>query len=161
MYNVPVLGLLVVALASSFAFPQKPDVVSKPLWSWSGDCNEKRHLGIEVMLRGKLIYQASFPICPVGDGSPKIRSKQTAVFQFKGGHVFQGEYHTVRTETIEGNIWQAGTDPGAILFGLSFSNGRQVLLNTVHIAKLSSESTSEIDRGLKVRTFPVRRTSHP
>jgi len=56
---------------------------------------------------------------------------------------------------IEGNIWQAGADPGVILFGVSFSTKEQVLLNTIHIAEPSKESASEIDRGLIVRTFPV------
>jgi hypothetical protein len=77
------------------------------------------------------------------------------IFHFKGGHTFQDKYHTVRTETVEGNIWRAGTDGGAILFGLSFSSRNQILLSTIHIAKLDGESTSEIDRGLKVRTFPL------
>ena len=71
--------------------------------------------------------------------------------------MFQDEFRTSRTETIEGSIWQAGSDPGIIYLGLFFSNGHQILLNTLHIAKPYKESTFEIDRGLSVHTFPLRR----
>jgi hypothetical protein len=110
-------------------------------------------MGIEVVLNGKPIYRSSFPICPIGDRSKEADKR--IVFSFKGGHIFQGEYHTTPAETIQGNIWQAGTDPGAILFGLSFSTKKQVLLNTIHVAKPGKVSESEIDPGLKVRTFAI------
>jgi hypothetical protein len=78
-----------------------------------------------------------------------------------GGHTFQGEHRTSPDETIEGNIWLAASDPGDILFGLSFANKKRTLLNTVHIAKSDNESASEIDRGIQVRTFPLRGKSQP
>ena len=109
-------------------------------------------------MRGKVIHRSSFPICPIHGRSEEVGPPQkTVAFLFKGGYVFQGTYHTARTQTIEGNIWQAGTDPDAILFGVSFTSQNQILLNTIHIAKLGSESTSEIDRRLIVRTFPIHR----
>ncbi len=115
-------------------------------------------MGLEVLMSGNVIHRSSFPICPINDRSEEAGPQQKIVeFSFKGGQVFQGKYHTSRTETIEGNVWQAGTDPGAILFGISFTSQNQILLNTIHIAKPGSESTSEIDRGLIVRTFPIRR----
>jgi hypothetical protein len=105
-----------------------------------------------VFLKG----QESREPCPIADSSEEVGGQQKIVaFSFKGGYVFQGEYHTTRTQTIEGRIWQAGTDPGVILFGVSFSTKKQVLLNTIHIAKSGSRSTSEIDSGLIVRTFPI------
>jgi len=145
--------VLVLALTPSLLWPQVAQVTPKPLWSWFGQCTEERYMRLEILLNGKVLQQSSFPICPIGD-----RSKETekiVAFTFKGGHVFQGQYHTTRTQTIEGNIWQAGTDPGVILLGVSFSTKKQILLNTIHVAKPDSESTSEIDRGLVVRTFPI------
>jgi len=105
------------------------------------------------MLGEKVIYRSSFPVCPIGDRSEEVDKR--VAFSLKGGHVFQGEYRTTPTQTIEGNIWQAGTDPGTILFGISFSTKKQVLLNTIHIAKPGKVSVSEIDPGLTVRTFPI------
>lgn len=77
------------------------------------------------------------------------------VFFFRGGHVFDGEFRTSRSESIEGNIWEAGTDPGIILFGVSFMTKKQLLLNTIHIAKADRASATEIDPGMVVRTVPV------
>ncbi|MBZ5782256.1 hypothetical protein, partial [Klebsiella aerogenes] len=68
-----------------------------------------------------------------------------------------GEYHTTSTQTIEGNIWQAGADPGDLILGVSFATKNQVLLNTIHIARPGSASSSEVDRGIVVRTFPIPR----
>jgi len=113
-------------------------------------------MGLEVLLNGRVIHRSSFSICRISDRFKETdRQQKIVAFSFKGGHVFQGEYHTTRTQTIEGSIWQAGTDPGTILFGISFSTSKQVLLNTVHVAKPGSASKSEIDRGLIVRTFPI------
>ncbi len=102
-----------------------------------------------------MIYRNSFPVCPVDNRAKETEPEHKILaFAFKGGYAFQGEYHTTRKDTIEGNIWQAGNDPDTILFGLSFSNGKQILLNTIHVANVKSKSSSEIDRGLIVRTFP-------
>jgi len=113
-------------------------------------------MGLEIVLSGKSIYRSTFTICPISDRSKEVDKR--IVFSFKGGHVFQGEHRTSPTQTIEGNIWQAGTDPGVILLGISFSAENQVLLNSVHIAKPGKASESEIDPGLTVRTFPIGRT---
>jgi hypothetical protein len=150
------LVVLILAITPSLLWPQDSQVAPQPLWYWFGNCSEKTHMGFEMLLNGKVIHRSSFSICPISDRSKETDRKQKIVaFSFKGGHVFQGEYHTTQTQTIEGNIWQAGTDPGAILFGVSFSTKKQVLLNTIHVAKPDSGSTSEIDRGLIVRTFPI------
>jgi hypothetical protein len=110
-------------------------------------------MGFEVLLDGKAIYRSTFPICPIKDRSEEVGKK--VEFSFKGGHLFQGEYQTATSEMIEGRVWQAGTDPGAILLGVSFSTKKQVLLNTIHVARPYQESVSRVDPGLVVRTFPV------
>ncbi len=113
-------------------------------------------MGLEVVLNGDVIYRASFPICPISDVSQETGARQkTVVFHLKGGHELQGEHHTARSQTIEGNIWQAGADPDAILLGISFSTGNQILLNTIHYAKPTGESRTVIDKGIVVRTFPL------
>ena len=124
-------------------------------------------MGLEVALSRKVIYRSSFLVCPITDYSEKAKDLLSArgtpgrrlVFSFRGGHVFQGEYRTTPSQTIEANVWQSGTDPGVILLGLSFSTKKQVLLNTIHAAKLDTTFTSEIDPGLTVRTFPISHKS--
>jgi hypothetical protein len=156
MRRLRFFAVLILALTPPLLWPQVPEAAPEPLWYWFGACSDKTHMGLEVLLDGEVIHRSSFPICPIIDRSKETDHQQKIVaFSFKGGHVFQGEYHTTRTQMIEGNIWQAGTDPGTILFGISFSTKKQVLLNTIHVAKSGSGSTSEIDRGLFVRTFPI------
>jgi hypothetical protein len=156
MHSSRFFVVLILALAPPLLWSQNPNTAPEPLWTWSGDCHDKTHMGLEVLLNGKVIHRSSFPICPISDRFKETdRQQKTVAFSFNGGHVFQAEYHTTRTQTIEGHIWQAGTDPGTILFGMSFSTKKQVLLNTIHVAKPGRGSTSEIDRGLVVRTFPI------
>jgi hypothetical protein len=70
------------------------------------------------------------PICSIHDRSEEV--KNTLRFSLKGGQVFQGEYHTTPAQTIVGNIWQAGSDPGVILLGVSFSTDKQVTAENPH-----------------------------
>jgi hypothetical protein len=154
MRHLRLIAVLVLALSAPISLPQKPSSQSQTLWFWFADCVQKRHLKIEVLLDGKAVYESSFAICPATKRSAGLKQK-IIVFHFKGGYVFQGEYRTSPLETIEGNIWQAGADPGVVLLGVSFSNKKRILLNTIHIAKPDGESVYEIDRGLKVRTFPL------
>jgi hypothetical protein len=134
---------------------QQSKVASGQLWSWFANCAEKKYMGLEITQNRKVIYRSSFPVCAIVDRSEEVEKR--LVFSFKGDHVFQGEYHTTATQSVEGNIWQAGTDPGVIVFGISFSTKEQVLLNTTHVAKADKASMSEIDSGITVRTFPISR----
>jgi hypothetical protein len=155
MQECRVLAVLILTIASPLLSSQKSQAAADQLWSWFGKCGQESHMGLEVVQAGKVICRTSFPICPIPDRSGEVNN--TLVFSVTGGHAFQGEYHTTPAQTIEGNIWQAGSDPGVILLGVSFSTNKQVLLNTIHIAKPGKVSVSEIDRGLAVRTFPVGR----
>jgi hypothetical protein len=138
------------AAAAQSTAPVAP--VKETVWYWSQSCSENRALKLEVSLHGKLIFRSSFPICSMARTD---QAQKTLVFRFKGGQIYQGEYHTSPTDVIEGNIWQAGADPDALILGVSFMTKRQVLLNTLHIAKPGRYSTTEVDRGIVVRTFPI------
>jgi hypothetical protein len=151
--------LLIAMIATAGPLPQGLPKVSpvrnETVWNWFQNCSENKAMRLEVVQDGKIIYRSSFPICRSNTGSkPAARRQRIIVFHFKGGHVFQGEYHTAKTQMIEGNIWQAGADSDALLLGLSFSSKKQVLLNTIHVAKPDSVSASEVDGGIVVRTFP-------
>jgi hypothetical protein len=151
------LAVLILVITPPILSSQESRAAPDQLWSWFGNCGEKKYMGLEVVLSGKVIYRSSFPVCPIGDRSEEVYKR--VIFSFKGGHVFQGEYHTTPAQTIAGNIWQAGADPGSLLLGISFATKTQVLLNTIHVAKPDSASVSEIDPGLTVRTFPTHK--HP
>src|SRR5262249_21986459 len=155
--------VLIMVIAQPLLSSQEHPIAPKRIWSWFGDCGQKRYMRLEVVLSRKIIYRSSFPLCPIADYSKKVEDLLSArgarepklVFSFKSGHVFQGKYHTTPTQTIEGNVWQAGTDPGVIMLGITFSTKKQVLLNTIHVADVDKASVYEIDPGLTVRTFPI------
>jgi hypothetical protein len=133
--------------------PQSPPATGA--WHWFDHCRGVRNLGLVVLLDGKAIYRSRFLVCRNNEPTPTAE-EQKLVFRFKGGHVFQGEYRTLPTQTIEANIWQAGADPDALLLGVAFVSDR-VLLNTIHVAKPDSASASQVDPGIVLRTFPLHR----
>jgi len=119
-------------------------------------------MALEVLLDGKSIYHSEFRACLMDRNDTKSESqRKIRVFYISGGHTFQGEYHTKKTDKIEGNIWQAGADPGDMLLGLSFETKDQVLLNTLHIAKPGETTQSKLDSGIVVRTYPLRSAAIP
>ena len=127
--------------------PRTPEVV----WTWSKHCRENHKLGVTVRLDRKVLYRGVLAICR---GSRAAEDGQVE-FHFAGGHVFQGEYRTHSTDSIEGNIWQAGGEPDALILGISFDTKNQALLNTLHIARPNRQTSSELDKGLFITTYPV------
>jgi hypothetical protein len=106
---------------------------------------------VTVRLDSKVLYRDVLPICRGSRNSEDGRVE----FHFIGGHSFQGEYHTHSTDSIEGDIWQAGGEPDALILGISFDTGKQILLNTVHVARPEKQTTSTLDKGLFITTYPV------
>src|SRR5690242_8187836 len=116
MHGFRGLAALILVIASpllSSKESQASAATADQFWSWFGKCGHESYLGLEVALTGKTIYRTSFPICSIRDRPEEV--KKTLAFSLKGGHVFQGKYHTTPAQIIEGNIWQAGSDPGVIL----------------------------------------------
>lgn len=127
--------------------PETPDVV----WTWSKRCNSDHKLGVTIRLDRKVLYSGILPICRGSRDAEDGRAE----FHFAGGHTFQGEYRTRSTDSIKGDIWEAGGDPDDLILGISFDTGKQILLNTLHIARPDKQTTSELDKGLFITTYPV------
>jgi hypothetical protein len=144
-----VLLVAIPALAQTPSVAENSDVV----WTWSTRCSGEHKLRVTVRLDNKVLYRGVLPICRGSRNAEDGRSD----FHFAGGHTFQGEYHTSLTDSIRGDIWQAGGEPDAMILCISFDagKGKQILLNTVHIARPEKRTSSEIDKGLFVTTYPV------
>lgn len=70
--------------------------------------------------------------------------------------VILSKVNTARTtDSIEGDIWQAGGEPDALIIGISFDTGKQILLKTIHVAKPGKQTSSEVDKGIFITTYPV------
>ena len=135
------------AVAQLSSVTEKSDVV----WTWSKRCNDDYRRGVKIRLNGKVLYRGVLPICRGSRDEEDGRVE----FHFAGGHTFQGEYRTRTTDPIEGDIWQAGGEPDALILGISFDDGKQILLNTIHIAKPEKQTSSEVDKVLLITTYPV------
>jgi hypothetical protein len=153
---------LVLAAISPAGFSQTSTVAEQGLWYWFGDCHVGKMMGVEVLLNGKSVYHSEFRAClmdtkdTISEGRRRIR-----VFYISGGYTFQGTYHTKKTEKIEGNIWQASAASDAMVLGVSFATRKQILLNTLHVAKPGETTRSEIDSGIVVRTYPLTSDAIP
>jgi hypothetical protein len=154
IFTMIVLLTLAIPLA---CFSQSSTLPGKAVWSWLGECDVGKMIGIDVFLNRRSIYHSGFRACLIDREDAKAESQQRhKQFYFSGGHTFQGQYHTKESDKIEGDIWQAGADPDGILLGLSFANKDQVLLNTIHIAKPGKASQTKVDSGIVVKTYPLR-----
>jgi hypothetical protein len=146
------LFLAVLSVEPTFA-QQPPASTGTPesVWTWSKQCDGHQELGVTVRLERKLLYRGILPICR---GNREAEDGRVE-FHFSGGHRFQGEYRTRSTDSIAGDIWQAGGESDALILGISFDSGRQILLNTLHVAKPDKQASSELDKGLVITTYPV------
>jgi hypothetical protein len=136
------------AVAQQSATRQEtPEVV----WTWSKQCDGNHKLSVTVRLERKVLYSGVLPICR---GRRDAEDGQMQ-FYFAGGHLFQGEYRTHSTDAIEGDIWQAGGEEDALILGISFNTKKQILLNTLHIARPDKRTSSELDKGLFITCDPV------
>lgn len=142
-----VLLVAAPAVAQPSSVAEKSDVV----WIWSKRCNLDHRLGVRIRLDDKVLFRGVLPICRGSRGAEDGRVE----FHFAGGNTFQGEYRTRTTDSIEGDIWQAGGEPDALILGISFDTGKQILLNTIHIAKTGEQTSSQLDKGIFITTYPV------
>jgi hypothetical protein len=127
-------------------------------WQWFQNCSDSTTITVEVLVDGKMAYHSSFPVCRVDASKMPHRQQRILVFRFQGGRQFQQRgIQTAPTQIVEGNIWQAGADPDDLILGVSFSTKKLILLNTIYTAQPGTPSTSEVDRGIVIRTFPLRR----
>jgi hypothetical protein len=128
---------------------------SDAVWRWFDRCSPEQTIHLEVFLNDKSIYAQSFPACIERRDVPES-SPQQLRFSFVGRTaIFGDEYATPGTQSIQGTIWQAGGDHDALLLGVSFVAGRQILLNTIHIANPHKVSQSSLAPGLVIETSAV------
>ena len=144
-------GLLVTPIVAQQ--PSSRSANQDIVWIWSNRCHGDHKLRIKIRLENKVLYNGTIAICRGSRNEEDGRAE----FHFAGGYTFQGAHHTRSTESIEGNMWEAGGDPDDLILGIMFFRGKreEELLNTLHIARPDKETTSELDKGLFITTDPV------
>jgi hypothetical protein len=146
------LGIVIAVTAAS---PADAVTSSKKdeVWDWDARCSSPKHIRIEVSLDGKRIYGTTFGICHADYPQP-TKTQRVLVFQIAGPH--KRLFGEPQTETLEGNVWQAGRDPDGIVLGVSFAGAKRVWCNSLHVLDPNKASKTVLARGLIVRTAPSR-----
>jgi len=126
-------------------------------WRWFGDCPAAQALAIRVALDRKTLFHKVVPICRTATRDNK---SFTFVFTAPRPITWSGyrddDLWTAKAERIEGDIWLAGGEADGLLLGISFSTKTTIVMNTVHRAKPTEQTGSEIEKGLVITTQPVR-----
>ena len=121
-------------------------------------CRTDSGIDLTILLESTPVYHGVLAACP--DLLPdSLRERYTqAVFFFRPDRsLLWDDVRTRPRERIEGNIWRAGADSDAVLFGISFVARGIVLLNTIHIAALDSSTAFPLGVGLRSVTLPNKR----
>lgn len=143
--------LPLICLFATMLPAQEHPKPSDQVWVWSKQCDGKHKLAVTVHLDGKAIYHGVLSVCR-GDRNQEDGRLR---FHLTGGHIFEHEYRTRSSDSIEADLWQAGGDEDAVILGVSFSTNKQTLLNTLHVAQVNIQATSELDKGITITTDPI------
>jgi hypothetical protein len=155
----PVLTVALALMPVTVSGQAPPSARDGVIWHWFGPCAGNDSLVLEVSLDGKSVYSSAFPICKTLRAQIKPEPQQR-LLEFRFDAVprrFGPRSRATEPQPIECNVWESGGRRNAILLGVSFASGDQVLLNMHHTAQADAPSRSERVRGLVVTTRPVRR----
>ena len=143
--------LLVTTSLGAPLFAQHPASQHDIVWTWSKQCDAKQQLRVTVRLESRILYMGLLPICRGNRDAEDGRAE----FHFSSDQIFGGEYHARHRDSIEGDIWQAGGETDGLMLGISLATKKQVMLNTLHLARPDRQTSAELDRGLYITTVPL------
>jgi hypothetical protein len=119
---------------------------------------------LEIRLDNAIIFKSSFPVCRAYRSSiPPTTRPRNLDFVFKPPRAIVWEGYrdqdntTSPKQTIKGQIWLAGSDPDDLLLGLAFTTPGNIYMNTIHVAHPGKRDQTEVERGLVVTTYPIKR----
>ena len=148
------IAALIMAVVSPTAVsgPTRLSTPDEVVWHWFSACSKGKKVELQVLLDGKAVYGSSFSACSMrrAEITPEPKQRILAFVLPKGGHRRLGVHTALE---IEGNVWEAGGDPDAILLGVSFATKDRILLNAIHVVNMLGASQSDLAPGLVVKTF--------
>jgi|GEM_PF-4113291 len=150
------MALLLLAIASpdgATAETRASDVV----WVWSPVCTEATFVRLQVRFDGTTIHTARLPLCRRGRGIETATANFR--YRFPKALVLQADREESESiaagSTLEFDLWQAGGEAGLALLGYSLSSRDKVLLNGVHPLSPTRRTTTVIEQGLLIESWPV------
>lgn len=123
------------------------------VWHWFGNCSDAKIVSVEIILKGKVTYKSSFPMCQMRRGDIPLEAVQRQlVFSLEKESLSIFEEST--NERLEGRMWEAGNEAGALILGVSFDSKDRKLLNTKHIVQPDRTEIHVVATGLIIKTYP-------
>ena len=125
-------------------------------------CRADSGIDLTILLDRTPVYHGVLAACPdLLPDSLRERYTRATFFVRPARSLMWDEVRTRPRERIEGNVWRAGADSDAVLFGISFVGRGWVLLNTIHIAALDTSTAFALGAGLRSVTLPNKRLKLP
>lgn len=157
--NPGVVRTLILGAVLAFASQHAAAATTKDevVWTWYGNCPAGQVLRVRALLDDKVVHTLDVPICSMRRSAiPREREQRILAFRFRApGRTFADERPAASSTQVEGNIWIAGHDADGITFGVSITDDRAVLLNSLHFASASGPSRSNWGGGFSVETKPA------
>ncbi len=133
-----------------------------PVWFWFATCSGPV-MGIEVRFDKATIVKVAVPLCQADRGSADNQGQRVGKIRFSfrptRAIVWEGyretDNKTKAGQLLDGDIWQAGADPGVLLVGVSFADAHFIYMNTIHIAHPAQPDETKIADGLTILTYPI------
>lgn len=144
---------LFILIASGFIIVRASAAVPAegPVWQWFGNCPHGKQAHLQILLDGKPVFQTDFPACHMPRSEIKLEPKQR-VLAFVLPQSGNARLSAPAGERVEGNVWEAGSDPDDILLGMSFAGPHQIWLNTLYIVKMGGPFELELEKGLVAKS---------
>jgi len=121
-------------------------------------CRADSGIDLTILLGRTPVCHGVLAACPdLLPDSQRERYTRATFFFRPARSLMWDDVRTRPRETIEGNVWRAGADSDAVLFGISFVARGWVLLNTIHIASLDTSTAFPLGVGLRSVTLPNKR----
>lgn len=135
-----------------------PSYADDTVWYWFATCGGPA-MKIELRLDAALLFDATFPLCRANRGSIASQGAEGRMdFVFRAPRTItwaRDHQKSVANDLIEADFWLAGSDPDALILGVSFTDPKRILLNSLHPAFPERRSESEMSEGLVVITYPA------
>ena len=150
------LAALLIPFTPSIA-PAQPSA-SPSQWRWYALCDNATTLDLDVSLDGSSLFRTNIPICQTETQDRRIlKFKFTAPRPILWTGYRDDDVTTASRLSIEGDIWLAGGEQSGLILGVTFDDGKALLMNTLHFADAATASSTEIAKGLVVRTSPKQK----
>jgi len=151
------LVVMITITNPSLAWSQPPEIKSAApdiVWHETSEDKAERIVAFESIVDGNIIASARFPVSQSDRSDIKPEKKQKIFkYSFTLHKNNDRNFRGVTSGNIEGNIWVAGLGPNGIIFGISWITDNKIILNTLHIATIDKEETSEIAPGVFFKTY--------